>query len=389
MDAATANAAEQATVDPRWVGLGFAIFALALVVYALALAAPWLALVALLAYTIASVALGLCSASRAGPRRQGALALLVVCVALALAAVAASGWLSSPFWPTLIPPLLAALLLLPGPAGRGVAAAIWLGYGVLALAAPPAQRAEVGAAWLLRGAEVALLALLLERTVEAQRALRQRTYAREVALHSFLAVANRLRASTSVQHALEEVANAVQSAGDFDCVTLSTVDWSRGQAQVVVAIGATGRRLGAVERLSYAYADLAQRLEAGTRTGAHAVEVKTLPFRGLSGELHLVLPLTTQLDEVRGVLTVSAARPRRAALREAVPLLELLANQADAALDNAELYATMAQRVEAATADLARSADELRGARDRAEVLYSNPTEVVNDASNPCRPPGG
>ncbi|NTU79811.1 MAG: GAF domain-containing protein, partial [Chloroflexales bacterium] len=100
------------------------------------------------------------------------------------------------------------------------------------------------------------------------------------------------------------------------------------------------------------------------------VEVETLPFRGLSGELHLALPLTTQLDEVRGVLTVSAARPRRAALRDAVPLLELLANQADAAIDNADLYATMAQRVEAATADLERGADELRRARDRAEVLY-------------------
>ncbi|NTU85941.1 MAG: hypothetical protein HGA45_42540, partial [Chloroflexales bacterium] len=224
----------QATVDPRWVGLGFAVFALALLVYALAVAAPWPAVAALLAFMAASVALGLLSAAPGRPRRLIALALLVACVALAFVAVAASGWAASPLWPALIPPILAALLLLPGPPGPGIAAAIWLGYGALVLVAPPEQRAAAGAAWLLRGAEVGLVALLLERTVAGQRALRQRAHAREAALHSFLTASNRLRISTSVQRSLEEVAGAVQSAGDFDCVTLSTVDWSQGRARVAV-----------------------------------------------------------------------------------------------------------------------------------------------------------
>ncbi len=378
MDQETANQDAQPTVDPLWVGLGFAVFALALLAYATAVAAPPLALASLAALAVVAPALGLLCAPGGGrlrrlsPRaaRLLALALLSACVALALVAVAASGWAASPLWPALIPPIFAALLLWPGAPGRGVAAAIWLAYGAVALVVAADGWTVAAAAWLLRGAELGLVALLLERTIAAQATLRERARAREAALHSALAVSNRLRVSTSLQHILEELAGAVQGAGDFDCVALSTVDWSRGRARVDVAIGASGRRLSAVEGLAYPYAELAERLEAGAPAGAHAVEVATLPYRGLPGELHLALPLRSQLGEVRGVLSVSATRERRAALREALPLLELLANQAAAALDNAELYTTMEQRVEAATADLARGADELRRARDRAEVLY-------------------
>ena len=369
VDPGTANRGEQPTVAPRWVGLGFAVFALALLAYALAYAPP-AAVAPLAALAVAAPALGLLSASRGRAARLAAVGALVACVGLAFAAVAASGGAGSPLWPALIPALFGALLLLPGPAGRGVAAAIWLAYGGLALAAPPEARVAAGAAWLLRGAELGLVALLLERTVAGQRALRRRAQAPEAAPHGLLAVSNRLRIATRLEATLEEVAGAAQRAGDFDCVAISTVDWASGAARVAVALGASGRRLGAVEGLAFPYAELAARLEAGRPAGTHAVELAALPFRGLPGELHLALPLTTQLDEVRGVLTVSAARPRRAALREALPLLELLANQAAAAIENNELYATMAERVGAATADLGRSAAELRRARDRAEVLY-------------------
>lgn len=369
MDTGAANLERQPIVDPRWVGLGFAIFGLALGAFA-ATAAPPAAFVPLTLLIVAAPALGLLSAPRGRRERTAALGLLLVCLALAFAVVAASGWAASPLWPALVPPLFAALLLLPGAPGRGVAAAIWLAYGALALVGSPGAMVEAAAAWLLRGAELGLVAMLLERTVAAQRAMRARALAREAALHKILAVSNRLRVTTSAQRTLEEVAEATQGAGSFDCVTISTVDWGSGRAQVAVALGASGRRLSAVEGLSYPYAELGEGLAAGPSVGTLGVELASLPFRALPDELHLALPLTTQLDAVRGVLTVSAARERRAALREALPLLELLANQAAAALDNAELYTTMAQRVQAATADLERGADELRRARDRAEVLY-------------------
>lgn len=360
-----------AAIDPRWVGLGFVVLMLALLVYAMTAAAvPPPALAALAALLALAGPAGLLSAPRRPRTRRLALGLLLLGSGLALGAVALSGGMGSPLWPALLLPVFSALLLLPGLAGSGIAAAIWLGYGLLLAWAPPAQRLDLAATWLLRSAEVGLLALLLNRTLSAQHALQLRSRRREAALHSFLQVSNRLRISTSVQQSLEEVAEAVQSAGDFDCVTLSLIDWSSGSAQVAVAIGASGRRLRLVEGLTFPYADLDQRIAAGRQAGAQAVEVGTLPFRNLPNELHLALPLRSQLDEVRGMLTVSAARAQSAALREALPLLELLANQAATAIDNAELYRTMTQRVEQATADLERSADDLRRARDRAEVLY-------------------
>jgi signal transduction histidine kinase len=359
-----------ASIDPRWVGLGFAVFTLALLTYALVWPAPTPVLLCLLGLVLVAPPLGLLSAAHRGARRILALILFLFTVALALAAIVLSGGAASPLWPVLIMPVFAALLLLPGPPGAGVAAAIWLGYGALILRLPFPPPLEVLATWLMQTAIVGLLALLIERMLTAQRTTRERAALREHALHTFLKVSNELRISTSVQRALEDVASAVQAAGNFDCVTLSLVDWASGDAQVAVAIGASGRRLAAVEGLRFAYTELETRLETGVPAGAVAVEVQTLPFRSLPNERHLVLLLRNQLAEVRGVLSVSAARPSRAVLVEALPLLELLANQAAAAIDNADLFGTLEQRVQQATADLEHAASDLRRARDRAEVLY-------------------
>jgi PAS domain S-box-containing protein len=358
------------TIDPRWVGLGFAFFALALLSYTLAHTTPTAALLLTFAFALAAPFLGLLTAPRDRARRLLALALLLLCIAVAFSVIALSGAAASPLWPTLIPPIFAALLLLPGMPGAGVAAAIWLSYGVLALVASPALRLEFAASWLLHGAEIGLVAMLIERAVAAQQGLVARASMRELALERFLAASNRLRISTSVQGVLEEVASTVQAAGDFDCVGLCLLDWSEARLRVAVAIGASGRRLQAVERLSFPYAELSSRLDMGRPVGAYAIEVDTLPFRNLPDEQHLVLPLKTQLDEVRGVLTVSTSRLSRHVLDESLPLLELLANQAAVAVDNADLFSTMEQRVQESTADLEASARDLRRARDRAEVLY-------------------
>src|SRR4029078_8535960 len=90
----------------------------------------------------------------------------------------------------------------------------------------------------------------------------------------------------------------------------------------------------------------------------------------IKNESHFILPLHSQFAEIQGVLIVSTAKARQDALEEALPLLELLANQAAAALDNNALYSTMEQRVADSTASLERSRAELALARDRAETLY-------------------
>jgi signal transduction histidine kinase/GAF domain-containing protein len=358
------------TIGPHWVGFGFGVLTLVLIVYAAALGLPTPALLALAGLALVAPALGLLIAPPMRGERLAAIGLLIGCVSLAFGAIAASGGAASPLWPALVVPLVGALLLLPERAGAGIAAGLWLAYGAFVPLAPPVVRLEVAADWLLHGALVGLLLLLLERTVVAQAHFNARSAAREAALRRFLAASNRLRLSSSVQGVLEEVAGAVQAAGDFDCVSLSLLETGGDKARVVAAIGASGRRLNALEGLAFPYAVVAERMQAGSPAGAFAVSVTTLPFRNLPDERHLVLPLQSQTDELRGLLTVSVASRQAALLDTSLPLLELLANQAAVAIDNADLYATMEQRVRHATSDLARGAEELRRARDRAEVLY-------------------
>ncbi len=371
-------------IHPRWTGLGFGMFATILLVYELALMpgpinwqAPTLWL--LLAFVCAAPLTGVLLVPRTRWQWIVGQALMVIDAALALSLIGlrcyglvACAVYTSPFWIALLIPMLAALLLMPHRSGIGIAVAIWLGYGALMLidAADTTTMYAAAATWLLHTAIVWLVLLLLDHIISGQDSLRLRARRREQALHNFLAVSNKLRASTNVQTILEEVATAVQAAGDFDCVTLSRVEWREGKTRVVVAIGASGRRLTGVEGLVFPWEDFATLIDPGLLVGVYATMCETLPFRRIRNEQHLVLPLVGQFGEIYGLLTVSVARNRRAGLYEALPLLELLANQAAAALDNTSLFTTLEERVQQATIDLETSAHELRRARDRAEVLY-------------------
>src|SRR5262249_47842246 len=95
---------------------------------------------------------------------------------------------------------------------------------------------------------------------------------------------NRLRVSTTTQTVLDEVALAVQGAGDFDCVTLSQIDWSTATAQVVVAIGASGHRLAAVEGLQIPWNEFAVLLDQGDGTINQGRRPPRLPFPPLKRE---------------------------------------------------------------------------------------------------------
>jgi PAS domain S-box-containing protein len=356
-------------LDRRWASAGFAAFALALLAQELVsapdVASPTPALTLLGVLLLSAPLSGALLAPVVRWQRIYALALLGLNAALALAIVAVSGGHASPLWPVLLIPMGAALLVLPAPTGVVAALLLWLGYGVFVVTAPRTALAAAATLWLARGLALALAALLAQRFLGAQQGINRRVRRREAALAHFLGLSNKLRASTRAQAALEEVASAVQAAGDFDCVTVSLVDWTKADAVIAVAIGARGRRLGGLEGVSVPWSSLAPLIERG-----EAEPVATLPFRSIKHERHLVLPLASQFDEPRGVLTVTAHEANAHALDEARPLLVLLANQAAAALENAALFTTMEQRVEEATAELERGAGELRVARDRAETLY-------------------
>lgn len=364
-----------ANIDPRWVGLAYGLFALVLLVYELSLrpvAAGWPGptVLLLLAFFLTAPLTGALLSPQTLWQRISGQMLIVVDTALALGIIALSGGHASPFWMALVIPMLTALLLLPRSAGVGVAAAVWLGYGALALLGPVVPQRAITMAWLLQTAAVWLFLFLLEHIINGQETLRTRARNRERALQSFLAVSNRLRVSTRVQTVLEEVAGAVQAAGEFDCVTLSRMEWRVGKAQVAVAIGASGRRLTAVEGLTIPWEEFAALFEQSRPLDEQTIVRSKLPFRSIRNEQHLLLPLVGQFGEIHGILTVSLARSRQAALREALPLLKLLANQAAAALDNTSLFITLEQRVQQSILDLEETANDLRRARDRSEVLY-------------------
>ncbi len=362
-------------LDPRWTALAFALLVAALLLYAILTvplySVPAAAIMApLVVLLIAAPLTGAVLAARSRPQRLAAIALLVFDVALVLLLIVQTGSLMSPFWLALMVPLIATLLLLPGAAGVSIAIAIWLSYGAILLFGPQSEPITAVAVWLLRGMVLAVVGLMLERTVSAHRKLSRRAHERERILHDFLALSNRLRATSQVQTLLEEVAVAVQSAGNFVFVTISRVDWDAGKVQVAVAFGASGRRLPAIEQLAFPWQTFAELLETGEAIGGQGRLVTHLPYRSLPRESHLILPLGSQLAETVGLLTVTVEQHQTSDLREALPLIELLANQAAAALDNHALYNTLEQRVEHATADLERSATQLGRARDRAEALY-------------------
>lgn len=366
-----------ASIDLRWISLGYGIFALVSLIYAFLSPALErdvtgfsLLIMLLFAFVITAPLAGALAAPRSSHQRLAGMLLLLINTALALGIIALSGGIRSPFWMLLAVPMLAAVFLLPQAGGIGIAMAIWLGYGAFLLITPRPLQQAAALTWLLHTAAIGLLVFMLDRAVASQKVLRLRSYNRERALQKFLELSNRLRVSTRVQTVLEEVAGTVQAAGNFDCVSLSQMEWHQSQAIVAVAIGSSGRRLAAVEGLTIPWKSFSDLIERGQPAGARATLCEKLPFRSIRNEQHLVLPLVGQFGEMHGLLTVSAAYPRRSALREALPLLELLANQAAAALDNTSLFSTLEQRVQQATADLERGAGELRRARDRAEVLY-------------------
>jgi signal transduction histidine kinase len=362
-------------LNRRWVGLGYATFALALLVLASLPVAnvvvEFPVALFLIVLLIAAPVTGLLLSR--GRRVRGsapAVALLLLDGLAALGLIAVTGGASSPMWVALLLVSTATSLLLRGRWAVGLLLVIWLIDGLFLLDVPQAELVPALLTWALRASGVGLIGLVLYRALSIEEGVRVRAERRERVLYDFLELSNRLRVTSQPQMLLEEVVLTVQGSGKFDCVTLSRVDWHVGAATVAVAIGASGRRLASVEGLEFPWSDIAPLLNERQRAGPNTFRAETLPFRAIKNETHFILPLHSQFAEIQGVLIVSTAKARQDALEEALPLLELLANQAAAALDNNALYSTMEQRVADSTASLERSRAELALARDRAETLY-------------------
>jgi signal transduction histidine kinase len=361
-------------LDRRWVSLGYAVFALSLLLLATiqrpeAIAGLPVALLLLIVLAIAAPLTGLMLGRGRAVAQQLLILLLLVDALAALGLIAATGGYTSPLWVALLVVSTAAPLLLRGRWAAGLVAAVWLADALFILQAPPQDLLPALSSWTLRAAAVGLIGVVLYYALSNEEGLRVRAQRRERVLHEFLLLSNRLRVTGDPRPVMEEVARAVQASGEFDCVTVSLVDWHAGRVTVAVVIGASGRRLSAVEGLQFPWEEIAPLLNERRRVGPSTFRAEKLPFRSIKNERHLILPLNTQLAEVQGLLTVSCSESQHV-LDEALPLLELLASQAATALENNSLYSSLEQRVEEATSAISRGQQELALARDRAEMLY-------------------
>lgn len=372
MPMTTDKQAAYAIPDRRWVSLGYAIFVLSLICYEyIRVPNEFSSVLTLLCVLLVAAPItGAMPTARASWQYVYNALLLVFDIALAFGIIILSGGYASPLWMVLLVPLSAAPMLFDKGVGVAIGIMLWFMYGLSYTQAPRDELMLLLSEWLMRGAAVGMGALVLQLTLNAQAERNRRSRRRERALEQFLRVSNNLRASSTTQSVLEEVAGAVQEAGEFDCVTFNKVDWKAAQVTVVVAIGASKKRLPSVEGLKLPWSKFQPMLEEGNNGGRVFYWSTKLPFRSIKHEIHLLLPLASQFGEMHGLMTVTAHERHRQTLAESRPLLELLANQAAVALDNAELFNTLDQRVQAATATLQKSTDELRVARDRAETLY-------------------
>lgn len=357
----------------RWLSVMYAAFALALLLLATIQRSELFvgvqsSLVLLVILIIATVF----TAVRVGRGRAlhiSTVVLLAVDAIAALGLVAATGGYDSSLWVGLLLVSTAAPLLLPERWAAGMLIAVWLSYGLFLFGVPREMLSEMLLAYLLRVVGIALIALVLHRALSSEETLRLRAERREHVLHEFLELSARIRVSNGSDAILEEVARTVQSGGDFNCVTLNRIDSAADTFTVVVAYGASGRRLTSVEGLSFPWDQFSAQLCEPNRVGTAAYRLETLPFRSLHDEQHLVLPIISQKG-IEGMLTVSNSADQQAVLDESQLLLELLANQASAVIDNSSLYANLEQRVADATVTITQSREDLAAARDRAETLY-------------------
>ncbi|MBC8162902.1 MAG: hypothetical protein H7Z42_16965, partial [Roseiflexaceae bacterium] len=279
-------------VERRWVGVIYALFAGGLLVLAalqhiavMQAPAAWL-----LAGLLGATALTAWLIGRGRWVRLPTLLLLALDAVTALLLIMVTGGYASPMWIGLLVVSTAAPLLLPGRWAGVLLVLVWLAYGGLLLLVPLEQLPEAAASWVLRCGGVALVAIVLYRALSSEEQLRQRAEHREQVLHTFLNLSARLRASNDPQSILEETARTVQASGSYTCVTLSMVDQTTGIAAVKVAIGASGRRLAAVEGLEFPWRVLDAQLTVQRTAAPGAYLLDLLPFRSIGGELHVVLP---------------------------------------------------------------------------------------------------
>lgn len=356
--------------------LGYAIFSLALLVFASLQRSDLV-----FANLLTSILLGLLAISvlvvsyifsqvDSAKRQSIALITLALQSLVTLGLVISSGGYQSLLWATLLIPSVAAPLLLSGRMASVILFVIWLGYaGVMALA--PSE-ALVGSLieWGLRVSGIALVAFMLYRARRAEEDSQRGIKRREKIMHEFLELSNRLRLTSAPNEVLEEILQVLQTSGDFNCVTLCRVNEQNKQAVVELAIGASGRRLNALEGLSFPKDQVAGRFTPDYKIGSSSFFTDVLPFRTLTNEIHVLLPIKNQLIDTQSIVTVSADIQHRAQLEADLPLIEMLANLASASLENNTLYSTMEQRVFEATTAMGRGQEELAIARDRAETLY-------------------
>jgi len=220
-----------------------------------------------------------------------------------------------------------------------------------------------------------------EEQVRLGRSLRRRAEQ----LNSLLEIGNVLRMNLSLEEVLDQIAYSIQDAVGFDMALLSIVEGDQPTLRRVAASGlpiATFEEMRQVRqplerferimreeyRISHSYFFPHQRAEDWMQ-GLHVYTPSASGEEWEDGRWHeedmLIVPLRSSEGTIIGILSVDDPRDGRVPSRSTIEALEIFANQAAVAIENAQLYQAQLEQGQL----MARRAEQLSNLLDFGNVL--------------------
>ncbi len=232
----------------------------------------------------------------------------------------------------------------------------------------------------------------LQRTYDA---LVQRNYQ----LAQIAAAGNAFKLNMALEPLLQEIVKAGRLALGFDTVVLNLVDKANRRMRVRAHIGLDDKGRQILENAVYNLTDFTNLMQDKFRYGRcylimrQEIDKQHLPKRihsmncnapaniapgeRWSSDTALLIPLETHQNQLIGIISVDCPHNGRRPTLEEMQILEIFANQAAIAIENAQLYEqvqrhnqTLEQQVEIRTAELHRSNETLARRTLEAEALH-------------------
>ena len=231
---------------------------------------------------------------------------------------------------------------------------------------------------------------------------------RNYQLAQIAAAGNTFKLNMALEPLLQEIVKAGRLVLGFDTVVLNLIDQANRQVQVRAHIGLDDEGRQILENTVYNLTVFTNLMQDKFRHGhCYLVTLKEINEQHLPERIHsmncnapddiapeerwssdtaLLIPLETRQNQLIGIISVDCPQSGRRPTPEEMQILEIFANQAASAIENAQLYEqaqrysqTLEQQVEIRTAELRRSKESLTRRSQEAETLRRF-VEMVNSS---------